>query len=251
MAPPVAELHADGRLAEIMPRPAAELNAEVTRNTTTAPGAERLFGDSAAELLEVDFRQHVELLMTAVEASEDKLIVRPPITVYGRLCQQPRDVGFFSDHAPGYAYGKQFMAAQPLGTALASLLETVNLHFGASYNGVLVNRYRDGRDNVGSHADSLHDVDPHAGVVALSYGATRTFRLRNLRKEVVGNFPLRHGFAMQMAGAEFQQLYRHEVPIERRIQASRVSFTFRRHLIRSRSPKRRFLAQKSCASDVV
>lgn len=206
---------------------------------------ERMLVDTpAAQLIEVDMREHGAALAAAVASVEGRLLDRPTVVVFGRECRQPRDVGFFSDESPGYTYAHRMMPAQALCTSLKKLLYIVNALFGADYNGILVNRYRTGSDNVGSHADSMDDLDPRAGVVTLSYGATRIFRLRDGAKRKVGDFALRSGFAIQMRGATFQQTYKHEVPVQRRVREPRFSFTFRRHS----SDDRRRAAQEQSRS---
>ena len=48
---------------------------------------------------------------------------------------------------------------------------------GAHFNHVLLNRYRDGRDNMGLHADDEPELGPDPVVATLSLGATRRLTL--------------------------------------------------------------------------
>ena len=43
--------------------------------------------------------------------------------------------------------------SKPLGENLCRLLEYVNRHFDSKFNGVLVNKYISGEDNIGKHSD--------------------------------------------------------------------------------------------------
>jgi hypothetical protein len=96
--------------------------------------------------LETHVFQDPELLEVCVREVESKLLEGPEISVYGRVCRQPRDVAFFqnplADGTPsqGYRYSGRTMAAQPLTDPLLQLLEHVNATFGSCYNGILVNR---------------------------------------------------------------------------------------------------------------
>ena len=182
------------------------------------------------QLVEWDFRDELPLLRAAARAAEPCLHERPPITVFGKQGQQQRDVAFFSDVSAGYYYSRQVMPAQPLNDLLRQLLVLVNSSVGAAYNGILVNKYRTGQDNVGSHSDSEHALDVSAGVIALSVGATRIFRLRTQTNDKVGDFDAQEGFGLQMRGNSFQRLLKHEIPRQGRILGARVSFTFRTHL---------------------
>lgn len=70
-------------------------------------------------------------------------------------------------------------------------------------------------------------------VSCISLGAERTFRLREKgSKKLVkkGDVRLPHGSLMTMAGADFQRLYTHEIPVEEKMHGERFSLTFRRHL---------------------
>lgn len=153
---------------------------------------------------------------------------RPEIVVFGKKCRQNRNVGFFSDQSIGYKYSNNLMKSKPLQEKLGVLLTIVNNTLGTEFNGVLVNEYKNGEDYIGAHSDDeagLTDV----GVVSISYGAERTFRIRDkTTKKIVHDEPTAQYGILQMGG-NFQQLYTHEVPIQKRIKTSRVSFTFRKH----------------------
>ena len=183
-----------------------------------------------AQLLEHDFRQHAALLLAAAEDCAPLLEERPRVIMWGREQAQPRDVGFFSDDTEGYAYAGRVMRSQPLGERMRQLLQVVNETFASQFNGVLANRYRSGKDTVGSHSDSEIGLDPRAGVVALSLGATRTFRVRSATtKEILRDVPAREGFALQMRGDRFQKVFKHEIPAQLRVKEARMSLTFRKH----------------------
>jgi alkylated DNA repair dioxygenase AlkB len=168
-----------------------------------------------------------------------RLEERPPIRVRGRVLRQPRDVGFFSDASRGYAYSQTVAPAIALGPAVADLLAWVNTEFDARYNGVLVNRYRGGDDCIADHSDAERALDPTAGVVVLSAGATRTmvFKCRDdapvgalrFRRRGGHAVDLHDGSVVQMRGRDFQRSYTHGIPRRAHVDGVRVSFTFRVH----------------------
>jgi alkylated DNA repair dioxygenase AlkB len=71
----------------------------------------------------------------------------PPIVVYGKPAKQHRDV----DESAGYRYSGQMMASLPLSKApiIQWLLPQINQALGTNFNGVLVNRYRNGEKYIG------------------------------------------------------------------------------------------------------
>ena len=164
-----------------------------------------------------------------VDDVKDRLISRPPIVIYGRPGQQNRDVGFFSDEVKSYNYSGQQMSSQPLGPQLQQLLSYVNFNSGSSFNAVLVNRYNSGSDYIGAHSDNEH-LDPQSGVVCLSIGARRTFRIRDkVTKQILVDVDLPSGSVVAMIGPSFQSRYTHEIPVQKKVTGVRYSFTLRCH----------------------
>jgi len=69
------------------------------------------------------------------------------------------------------------------------------------------------------------------GVVALSYGTSRKFRIRDKNtNKIVKDIDTGHMVLLNMGG-EFQKEFTHEIPVEKKISGCRYSFTFRKHLI--------------------
>jgi len=165
-----------------------------------------------------------------VNEIRSKLQIKPEIILYGKVVHQNRDVGFFSNTSIGYKYSGKLAASQPLTPTLANLLSTVNILFNAQFNGILVNRYDDGNNYISLHSDDETGLD-QAGVVAISYGSVRKFRIRDkVTKAIVQDIPTIPGEIICMGG-QFQREFTHEIPIEKRIKGTRYSFTFRKHMI--------------------
>ena len=177
----------------------------------------------------VDFPDR-ELLERCVKDTQNNLDEYPPIKIFNRICHQRRCVGFFSNESIGYRYSNQISRSKQMTPALLELLELVNSIFKTEYNGILVNKYKTGEDYISAHSDDETNLDNN-GVVAISYGATRNFRIRDKNtKKIVGNFPMQ-SYSMLQMGGDFQKEFTHEVPIQKRIKEERISFTFRKHTI--------------------
>ena len=173
-----------------------------------------------------------ELLKNCIDYVKPLLEIRPEIIVYGKICKQNRNVGFFSNESIGYNYSRQLMKSQPLSEALAELIRIVNGMLGANFNGILVNEYPDGENYISAHSDSEIGLDSKVGVVSISYGAERKFRIRNKTdNSIVCDETTTHSGILVMGGVNFQKLYTHEIPVQKKIKASRISFTFRKHII--------------------
>lgn len=158
------------------------------------------------------------------------MIEYPKIIVYGKLCYQRRSIAFFSDESIGYKYSGQLAKSIRLTPNLKLLLDTINSLFNCRFNGILVNYYKDGNDYISRHSDDEVHLD-NIGVVALSFGATRKFRIRDKQTgKILKDIPLLSHQIIHMGG-EFQKEFTHEIPIEKRIGGERYSFTFRNHKI--------------------
>ena len=169
-----------------------------------------------------------DLLARCVFDAEPLLEERPNVIIYGKVMKQPRSVGFFSDVSHGYRYAKNTMSSKPLTPALAELIRSINSIIGSEFNGILVNKYNDGNDHICAHSDDETRLDAN-GVVSISYGAERIFRIRDkVTKNIVCDEPTTHCSIFHMGG-DFQKLYTHEIPVQKKIKEPRISFTFRKH----------------------
>ena len=191
--------------------------------------------DTGRSFLSLSTYPNRDLLNQCVEAAKPFLHHKPTIVVYGKHAHQRRNVGFFSDESRGYRYSHTLMPSQPLPEALRRLLADINQQFGAAFNGILVNEYQDGNDYIGAHSDDESGLDARAGVIAISVGATRKFRIRKkpadytMAGERVMDILTTDSQVMQMGG-DFQREFKHEIPAEKKVKEARVSFTFRRHV---------------------
>lgn len=169
-----------------------------------------------------------ELLKRCIIDIDPQLEERPEIILFGKTCKQQRSVGFFSNDSIGYKYSKKMMDSKPLSEAMSELLLTINTAIGAEFNGILVNKYMDGNDYISAHSDDEAGLDS-VGVVSISYGSERIFRIRDKEtKEIVCDESTTHCSILHMGG-NFQKLYTHEIPIQKKIKEPRISFTFRKH----------------------
>lgn len=175
-----------------------------------------------------------ELIKTCVETIDSELDVNPEFIIFGKMCHQNRSVGFYSDESTGYNYGTSITPAKKMHPCLRELLIFINDKFDYNYNGILINKYLNGEDYIGRHSDDTRGLDPKVGVIMLSYGAVRKFRIRHkstnkLPGTLEMDIPTEPTKIIQMAG-NFQKEFKHEIPVEKKVKDVRYSFTFRKHL---------------------
>jgi alkylated DNA repair dioxygenase AlkB len=174
--------------------------------------------------------EYSELIQKCIGEVKDELLVKPPIQLYGKTVYQQRNIGFFSDESIGYYYSGQLAKAKPLQPHLEKLMKIINDRFGTKYNGILINYYEDGNNYIGDHSDDETNLDK-GGVISISYGAVRKFRIRDkLTKKIIMDIPTTSNSIIHMGG-DFQKEFTHGIPVEKKVTGMRYSFTFRKHTI--------------------
>lgn len=185
---------------------------------------------TANSFLKKETFDDLSLLLQCISEVDNLLLKNPQIKIYDKIAYQHRSIGFFSNTSKGYKYSGQIAKSQKLTSSLEILLNKINDKFDAKYNGILVNKYCDGNDYIGAHSDDETALDKKSGVIAISCGASRKFRIRNKEdKKIVKDIILNDGDLVQMGG-NFQKEFTHEIPIEKKVSGIRFSFTFRYHL---------------------
>lgn len=172
--------------------------------------------------------EYSELIKKCIEEVKDELLVKPPIQLYGKTVYQQRSIGFFSNESIGYYYSGQLAKSKPLQPNLKELMDIINTRFNTKYNGILVNKYDDGNNYISDHSDDETNLDKE-GVIAISYGAVRKFRIRDkITKKIIMDIPTTSNSIIHMGG-NFQKEFTHGIPVEKKVSGERYSFTFRKH----------------------
>lgn len=171
------------------------------------------FGDTEGEVLRQALAREL-----AWEARE--------IVLFGKRILQPRLIAWAG--SVGYRYSGQTLEPRAMPAPLREALDRVVRRTGVAFNHVLANRYRDGRDSMGFHADDEPELGPNPTVASVSLGATRRFVLvtRRGKKERI-SYALDHGSLLVMGG-RCQESYRHGIPKDPAISEERMSLTCRR-----------------------
>lgn len=151
------------------------------------------------------------------------------VRFFGKLVPEPRLSAWFGEH--DYTYSGRTVKAAPFTPTLAKLLPSVEAVSSATFNSVLVNRYRSGKDSMGFHSDDEPELGPRPVIASLSFGVARRFILERKKGQCASNsryvVELGHGDLFVM-GAGCQNLYRHAVPKQANIDGERINLTFRR-----------------------
>jgi len=146
------------------------------------------------------------------------------LTVYDKTHIVPRMISWYEDKSnPG---------ADPNGLdwtpELLAIKQRVEAETGITFNSVLLNLYRNGKDGVGWHSDRTDNFGQNQIIASVSFGETRPFRLRHKTKKDIPvlEIPLTHGALLLMAGTT-QTHWEHHIPKTSKDILPRINLTFR------------------------
>lgn len=267
----IKESHTDSNELDDLDVPELTEENKITNLVTPFPIDPKFFGmetvfqniEGTLALFRGKFTEE-KMAMNAYESIKNLLVVNPPIKSPYGIAKQNRSVGFTSDFSVGYNYGGKTAPAIPLSEQNRILLEYVNKMLGSNYNAILWNQYVPKTDYLSAHSDN-EDSLGNTGVFSITLwidapkGTSKPFRIRNkplnkdkdgykritdkqtiifadgTSKEFEGNqiikdVELEHLDTCLMAG-DFQKKIEHEIPKRLKVNYTRVSATFRTHLI--------------------
>jgi alkylated DNA repair dioxygenase AlkB len=185
------------------------------------PGADVLW--SPAFLPTVDADALLLRLRTEIPWEQHRL------RLFGRELAAPRLCCWIGDPGAAYTYSGTRFEPRSWTPSLAALRVRLNAVLGTQFNSVLANRYRDGRDSMGWHADDEPELGARPLIASLSLGAPRRFLLRSRDQRQRAELLLTHGGLLVMQG-ETQARTQHSLPKSARVPNERINLTFRRIL---------------------
>ena len=163
--------------------------------------------------------------------------------VFGKEYNQRRLTCFLGDEGKEYTYSGIKRTPEKMTSTLISLTKQVqsivnscreeeapvspNFLKHPLYTSVLANYYRDGNDNIGKHSDDEKDLSTDSIIASLSLGAERYFDIHCKKDgKKVMRLELENGSLLLM-GKNMQKLYKHSVPIQKKIKDGRINLTWR------------------------
>lgn len=154
------------------------------------------------------------------------------VLIFGQRRLVPRLIAWHGDSGASYTYSGTAHDPLPWTPILQAIRSRVAALTGRDFNSVLLNRYRDGRDGMGWHADDEPELGREPAIASVSFGQPRRFLLRHRRERAARcELLLGHGDVLLMTGPT-QHHYLHAVPKTMRAAGERINLTFRKVLAR-------------------
>jgi alkylated DNA repair dioxygenase AlkB len=166
--------------------------------------------------------EYYELLLQDINWEQEQ------IKMYGKVFDLPRQTAWYGEKGSTYTYSGVQCNPQPWTKELLEIKKVID-HFVPDhhFNSVLLNQYRGGKDKMGWHADDEKELGINPTIASVSLGANRRFDLKHKSDPTQRlQLELTAGSLLVMSG-ELQHHWVHQVPIQKRVQKTRINLTYR------------------------
>ena len=163
------------------------------------------------------------------ELAEEIPWVQNKIKFYGKESLVPRLESWHGDEGMSYTYSGIRMDAKPWTKNLLVIKESIEPLAKTTFNSVLINYYRDGKDRVAWHSDDEKELGKNPVIASVSLGAERKFKLRHKKykeNQLQHEVFLQNGSLLLMSGST-QHHWLHEIPRTAKPTGPRINLTFR------------------------
>lgn len=161
-----------------------------------------------------------QLLQTEVPWQQDN------ITVFGKTHPQPRLTSLYGNEGKPYGYSNIIMQPHTWSPLIIFIKEEIEKVGTENFTTVLLNKYRDGKDSNGWHADNEKELGRNPIIASVSFGAERVFQLKHNSLDAKQNIVLQHGSLLIMKGTT-QHFWKHQIPKTTKLIGTRINLTFR------------------------
>ena len=150
-----------------------------------------------------------------------------PIIIFGKSVMQPRLTAWFGDSQKEYRYSGITLQPEPWTPTLLEIKQRIESVAQVTFNGALLNLYRDEKDSMGWHRDNEKELGIEPTIGSVSFGASRKFQFKHIHdKTMRKSIELTHGSFLLMRG-KTQQYWLHCIPKETKVHLPRINITFR------------------------
>ncbi|AUD61544.1 2OG-Fe(II) oxygenase [Shewanella sp. Pdp11] len=173
---------------------------------------------------------NAEQQLALMTESQTYPLSRPEIQVFGQFHVIPRQQVWFGDLGCDYLYSGLFIRALPWPKYAQKLRDKLARDYGLASNGVLVNRYADGKDCMGAHSDDEPEIARGSHIASISLGATRDFVLKHKHSQTKHCISLHSGDLLIMHWP-MQNDWLHSLPKRLKVKEPRWNYTFRQLIV--------------------
>lgn len=159
-------------------------------------------------------------LLDSIDWKQEKM------NMYGKELLFPRLTAWYGDRDKPYSFSGITLQPNEWTKELLEIKRKVETKVDASFNSVLLNRYRSGNDSISWHTDAEKELGKNPVIASVNFGATREFQLRHIHTKEKLSIELSHGSLLIMLG-ELQHFWQHQIPKTKKVVSERINLTFR------------------------
>jgi alkylated DNA repair dioxygenase AlkB len=149
------------------------------------------------------------------------------IQFFGKNMPLPRLTAWYGDKGKSYTYSGIEQHPEPWTPTLRLIKSKVEEISEVTFNSVLLNLYRDGKDSVSWHSDDEPELGENPIIASVSFGAARRFSLKHkISKDRKIDIDLPNGSLLLMKG-ETQHFWQHQIAKTSKSVQPRINLTFR------------------------
>jgi alkylated DNA repair dioxygenase AlkB len=163
---------------------------------------------------------YLKVLLDSIDWKQEKM------NMYGKELLFPRLTAWYGDNDKPYSFSGITLQPQQWTKELLEIKRKVETKVDASFNSVLLNRYRNGNDSISWHTDAEKELGKNPIIASVNFGATREFQLRHIHTKEKLSIELSHGSLLIMLG-ELQHFWQHQIPKTKKPVSERINLTFR------------------------
>lgn len=163
---------------------------------------------------------YLKVLLDSIDWKQEKM------NMYGKELLFPRLTAWYGDNDKPYSFSGITLQPQQWTKELIEIKRKVETNVDASFNSVLLNRYRHGNDSISWHTDAEKELGKNPIIASVNFGATREFQLRHIQTKEKLSIQLSHGSLLIMLG-ELQHFWQHQIPKTKKPVSERINLTFR------------------------
>jgi alkylated DNA repair dioxygenase AlkB len=164
--------------------------------------------------------KYFQSLFSEIDWKQEEMIM------YGKSLKFPRLTAWYGENDKPYSFSGIILKPNPWTTELMEIKSKIETICNSSFNSVLLNRYRNGKDSISWHTDAEKELGFNPIIASVNFGATRKFQLRHIKTKQKIEIELTHGSLLIMQG-ELQHFWQHQVPKTNRPVGERINLTYR------------------------
>ena len=169
---------------------------------------------------QLESKKYFDLLLKNILWKQEKM------NMYGKEIPFPRLTAWYGDNDKPYSFSGISLSPNEWTSELLEIKKKIEKETEATFNSVLLNRYRDGSDSISWHTDAEKELGKDPIIASVNFGATRKFQLKHMKTNEKIELELSNGSLLIMQGS-LQHYWKHQVPKTKKKISERINLTFR------------------------